>query len=128
MKVTASDNNFAITTLDLATGLGKAGSTARTFGVDIDNLIGNITAIGSVTRESGNIVGNSLRTIYARITTNSNAISALEAVGVSINNLQGEVRPVTEILDELAEKWHTLSDAERQNTSVAVAGIYQLSR
>lgn len=28
-------------------------STAKTFGVDIDNLIGNITAIGSVTRESG---------------------------------------------------------------------------
>lgn len=122
------DNNFAITTQDLAVGLQKAGSTAKTFGVDIDNLIGNITAIGSVTRESGAIVGNSLRTIYARITTNSNAISALQNIGISIEDLNGKVRPVQEIMKELAETWDTLSDAERQNTSVSVAGIYQLSR
>jgi TP901 family phage tail tape measure protein len=53
-------NNFAISTKDLADGIRKAGSTAKTFGVDITELEGHIAAIGSTTRESGAIVGNGL--------------------------------------------------------------------
>lgn len=96
--------------------------------VSLDDLLGYTTAIGSATRESGNIVGNSLKTIFARITTNDSAISALNEVGISINNIQGEVKPVSEILNELAGRWSSLTDAQRQNVSVGVAGVYQLSR
>lgn len=40
------DNNFAVSTADLSAGIRKAGSTAVSFGVDIENLVGNIAAIG----------------------------------------------------------------------------------
>lgn len=127
-KLNEVDNNFAITTRDLSLSLNKASSTAKTFGVSLDELLGYTTAIGSATRESGNIVGNSLKTIMSRMTTNSSAIGALNEVGISIKDMEGNVRPVSDIINELAGKWNSLSKAQQQNTSVNVAGIYQLSR
>lgn len=56
-KLNEVDNNYAVTTLDLANSIRKAGSTASTFGVELNDLIGYTTAIASTTRESGNIVG-----------------------------------------------------------------------
>ncbi|MBE2918575.1 phage tail tape measure protein [Anoxybacillus flavithermus] len=52
------DNNFAISTKDLSDGLRKSASTAKTFGIELSDLIGYIAAIGSATRESGSIIGN----------------------------------------------------------------------
>lgn len=52
-KLNEVDNNYAVTTLDLANSIRKAGSTASTFGVELNDLIGYTTAIASTTRESG---------------------------------------------------------------------------
>ncbi|UUV25845.1 phage tail tape measure protein [Lysinibacillus sp. FN11] len=127
-KLNEVDNNYSITTRDLSLSMNKAASTARTFGVSLDELLGYTTAIGAATRESGNIVGNSLKTIFSRITTNSSAIGALNDIGISIEDMEGKVKPVSSIIQEIAGKWNQLSDAERQNTAVKVAGTYQLSR
>jgi TP901 family phage tail tape measure protein len=51
------DNSYAITTKDLSDGLRKSASTAKTFGVEMQDLLSYITAIGSTTRESGSIIG-----------------------------------------------------------------------
>lgn len=126
------DNNFAISTQQIAKGMEKASSTAKTFGVTMEETVGQITAIGSVTMETGEVIGNSLKTIYSRITTHDGAMAALEEVNVAIHKIgeDGEtsVRPVTAILGDLAEKWGSLSDMQRQNIGVSVAGRNQLSR
>ncbi|WP_340191459.1 phage tail tape measure protein, partial [Bacillus amyloliquefaciens] len=127
-KLNEVDNNYAVTTLDLANSIRKAGSTASTFGVELNDLIGYTTAIASTTRESGNIVGNSLKTIFARIGNNNSSIKALEQIGISVKTASGEAKSATELINELADKWNNLSDAQKQNTSIGVAGIYQLSR
>ncbi|MOA42868.1 hypothetical protein D3C78_1649610 [compost metagenome] len=57
MKVTECDNNFAITSKNLALSLNKAGSAARTFGISMEKLLGDTTAITTATRESGAVVG-----------------------------------------------------------------------
>ena len=56
------------------------------------------------------------------------AAGALESVNISIKDMGGNVRPVSDILGELAGKWTTLSDEQRQNLGVTLAGRYQLSR
>lgn len=95
----------------------------------MEENVGHITAIGAVTMESGNVIGNSLKTIYSRLTTMKGSEDALDAINVSINDIAtGEVREVNDILGDLAGKWDTISDAERQNIAVKVAGRYQLSR
>ncbi|OJT57284.1 phage tail tape measure protein [Bacillus licheniformis] len=122
------DNNYAISTKQLAEAMSRSSSTARTFGVTLEENVGNITAIGAVTMESGSIIGNSLKTIYSRITTLSEAEDVLNGVGVSIRKQSGDVREANDVLSDLAEKWNDLSDQERQNIAVKIAGRYQLSR
>jgi TP901 family phage tail tape measure protein len=127
-KLNEVDNNFAISTKDLSDGIRKAAASAKTFGVDINQLTGYIAAVGSTTRESGSIIGNGLKTIFSRMTTMDEAVGALESVGVSVKDLAGNVRPVSDIMSNLASKWTNLSDEQRQNTAVSVAGRYQLTR
>lgn len=125
-------NNYAIDVDNLAVGLQKSTGVAKSFGVSIEQNIGNITAITGATRESGAIVGNALKTIYSRITTVGPAMSMLEDVGVKVFDTfkdgSTSVRTVNDILGDLAGKWDTLSDSERQNLAVKVAGRYQLTR
>lgn len=58
----------------------------------------------------------------------SEAESILNSVNISIRDMSGNIRPVSDILEELAGKWMTLSDEQRQNIGVTLAGRYQLSR
>ncbi|MGE0910545.1 phage tail tape measure protein [Bacillus atrophaeus] len=71
---------------------------------------------------------NSLKTIFARIGNNESSIKALDQIGISVKTSAGEAKTSSELIGEVAEKWDTLSDAQKQNTSIGVAGIYQLSR
>lgn len=96
--------------------------------VDIDELSGYIAAIGSTTRETGSVIGNGLKTILSRITTLGAAETALQGVNISIRDMGGNVKPVSDILSELAGQWTDLSDEQRQNLGVTLAGRYQLSR
>jgi TP901 family phage tail tape measure protein len=127
-RINEIDNNFAVTSQNLAIALTKAGSSAKTFGVSMESLLGNSTAIMAATRESGAIVGNSLKTIYSRITTMSASKDILESVGISIHDMGGNVRSVTDILGELAGKFQSLSSEQQQNIGVTVAGRFQLNR
>lgn len=111
-----------MTTQDLALGITKAGSAANTFGISINKLIGDTAAIATATRESGSIIGNSLKTIYSRLTTMSKSEGTLKAVGVAMRDTSGEVRSATDILDELAGKWNSLTAEQQQNTAVNLAG------
>lgn len=125
------DNNYSISTKQLAESLSKAGATAKTFGVSMEEVAGQTTAIGAVTQESGAIIGNALKTIYSRITTMKPATDALDGVGVSIRRMGKdgmEMKPVNDILGDLAGKWSSLSAEQQQNIGVTIAGRNQLSR
>lgn len=122
------DNAYAITTDDLANAIARAGGSANTFGVSMEQLIGHTTAIGQVTRESGSIVGNSLKTIYSRITTIGKSGEVLAKVGVDIRDSSGNLRKVGDILDELGGKWDGINNEMQQQIGLQIAGRYQLSR
>jgi TP901 family phage tail tape measure protein len=121
-KLNQIDNNFSVTNQQLAIGMQKAGATAKQFGVDLDTLLGYETAIMSATRETGSVVGNSLRTIFSRITTMGQAEDILKTVGISIRGLTGDVKPVQDILSELQGKWSSLTNEQQQNIGVTLAG------
>ncbi|MFK3936699.1 phage tail tape measure protein [Alkalihalobacillus sp. NPDC078783] len=96
--------------------------------MSLQELIGYSTAIGETTRESGNILGNSLKTIASRVTTMNPSIDALASVGVAVHDLEGNVRPVARILDDLGERWQTLNAEQQQSIGLQIAGRFQLSR
>lgn len=125
------DNQYAISTSQLAQGLSKTGAVAKTFGVNMEEVVGHITAIGSVTMESGDIIGNSLKTIYSRMTTHKDARSAIESVGIALDEMTEsglQARNVGDIMGDLAGKWNTLTASQRQNIGVQIAGRNHLTR
>lgn len=125
------DNNYSISTKQLAESLAKVGGTAQTFGVSMEEVAGATTAIGAVTQESGAIIGNALKTIYSRITTMKPSVDILDSVGISVRKIGDngvEMKPVNDILGELAGKWQGLTAEQKQNIGVTIAGRNQLSR
>jgi len=69
---------------------------------------------------------NALKTIYSQLTTMKPSTEALAAIGININNSNGSLKTATEILDAVAVKFRTLSEEEKQNTAISIAGKSQL--
>uniref|UniRef100_UPI001BE63254 phage tail tape measure protein n=1 Tax=Exiguobacterium sp. s78 TaxID=2751197 RepID=UPI001BE63254 len=121
------DNQFPTTVKDLATGMGKAAAAANLYGVSIDELIGYMTAIQEVTRDSGATVGNSLKTIFSRITMGG-SVEALKEINVAVYEADGSTRKFGDIMSDLSKKWDTLSNAQQQTIGKQLAGVHQLTR
>lgn len=52
----------------------------------------------------------------------SKSEGVLKDVGIAMRGINGEVRDVSDILDELAGKWNSLTAEQQQNTAVNLAG------
>lgn len=125
------DNNYAVSTNQLAEGMSRAGATASTFGVEMEELAGDITAISSVTQESGEKIGTALRTIYSRVTTMEGSREILEGLGIAMYEMGSagpEIRNVSDILGDLADQWSDLSSEQQQNIGVTIAGRSRLTQ
>ena len=113
---------------ELATAFSKTASMASTVGVEFDQLTAQISTIATVTRETPETIGTSLKTIYARMSEISmggsdgeydfGAVkSQLEAVGISIVDSQNNLRDMGQVIEEIGEKWDTFG----RNAQVAIA-------
>lgn len=122
---------------ELANAEQKVASAASTLGVSQDQLTAQLSTIISVTRQAPEQVGNSLKTIYARLgdlqmgetlddgVSLGNVSSALEKVGVAVLDVNGDMRSMGDIIEDLMAKWQDLSAAQQQALAVKLAGKYQ---
>jgi TP901 family phage tail tape measure protein len=104
---------------ELSTAMSKVASAASSMGVDFDDLNAQIATIVSVTRQAPESVGTALKTIYARLGdlkvdgvdefgTKLGEVSAqLQTMGINIIDQQGNMRNMSEVIAEVAEKWDT---------------------
>lgn len=121
----------AITAGDLASAYKQVASTASSLGVSFDELTGYITAIRTVTRDSGNKIGLSLRTMFSRITTSSaEAIQQLSSVPLYLDNtgkatfaVTPRMRALGDIISELSLKFGTLGNAQKSQLANLVGGV-----
>jgi len=126
-KINEVDNNFAVTSQGLAQSLAKAGESAQIYGATLDDVIGYTTAIQTATKESGNVIGNSLKTTISR-TFSTDSEKALAGVGIAIKDISGNVRDVNQIWGELAVKFKTLSSEQKQQIGLTIGSRYHLTR
>jgi len=128
------ERNFAVTSKDLAEATKVAGATANQFGVSISEFLGDVTAIIEVTRKSGSEAARGLSFVYARLyTTAQQTINKIAQVkfyldeeGKATNALTGALRPVSDILGELAGKWETLTLKEKVAIDISLGSKRQL--
>ena len=125
---------------EISEGINKFAATAKTVGLSYEYATAALATITARTRESADVVGNSLKTLFARIqglnqgdtlddgTTLNKYSSALEKVGVNVKTASGDLKDMDTILDELGPKWETLADDQKMALAQTVAGVRQYSQ
>ena len=122
---------------ELSDGMSKVASAAFTMGVDIDQLSAQLATIVSVTRQDASLVGTALKTIYARMgdlkvsgidefgTSLGDVSGQLRQMGINVLDQEGNLRDMGAVIEEVAKKWGTWTDAQQQAAAVAIAGKRQ---
>ncbi|MDD5356510.1 MAG: phage tail tape measure protein, partial [Candidatus Omnitrophica bacterium] len=126
-EFTAIANKHAVTIDDLGQGMMRAGATAKIFGVSMRELAGMITAVQTVTRRGGSVIGTSLNFTMNRMFS-APSIKVLKDVGIETNDTNGALRDATSVLSELSAKWGALSSTQQRSIGLAMAGQRQFAQ
>lgn len=128
-------NNFAVSSSDIATNLGKASAVVANAGNSMEQYIGMVTAATEVTRNASK-AANGLKTITLRLQgMNDEGEKDLELqaqmeglfqkLGVSVYEANGELKNTYDILATLAPVYKELTNAEKAYVTETIAGKYQ---
>lgn len=143
-KLTQLDAKYATTAGDIATALSRTSAVAREAGLDLDQTAAALTTMIDVSQQDASSVGNAFRTILARygnvkataftslvgdsedIDDANGSINDTEkvlgAIGIKIRSSSSDMRDFDDVMDELADKWVTLTDVEKNAVATALAG------
>jgi TP901 family phage tail tape measure protein len=124
-KLVAVSQKYAVSEKDLVEGIKRAGSTAQQAGVSFDELAGLITAVQERTARGGAVIGNSFKTIFARL-QDKGTLEYLSNLGIGVTDLEGKVLPATAIMEGLASKFNDFSRIGQADIAEKLGGIYQL--
>ena len=146
-KLTQLDAKYATTAGDIATALSRTSAVAREAGLNLDQAAAALTTMIDVSQQDASSVGNAFRTILARygnvkataftslvgdsedIDDANGSINDTEkvlgAIGIKIRSSSSDMRDFDDVMDELADKWVTLTDVEKNAVSTALAGVRQ---
>lgn len=125
---------------EIATGIQKFASVAQTIGLSYEYATAALTTITATTRESAEVVGTALKTIFSRFqglklgetlddgTTLNQYSEALGKIGVNILDDNGNLKEMDEIIDDIGAKWATLTKAQQMATAETVAGTRQYTQ
>ncbi|MBE6700755.1 MAG: phage tail tape measure protein, partial [Ruminococcaceae bacterium] len=137
-KFTSVDMAAAVSADELAEALSHTASSAYLAGVDIDKIISYITVVEETTRKSASVVGESFKTIFARMgkVTNGDAVddmgediskveATLRGLGIELRKSVDEFKDFDVVLDEVGSKWSTFSSVKQREIATAFGGVYQ---
>lgn len=138
--MTALGAATASSTDEISQGLQKFAAVADTVGLSYEYATAALATITSNTRESADVVGTALKTLFARIQglqlgetledgVDLNKYSeALDKVGISIYDANGGLKSMDQTLDDMAAKWETLSGTQQVALAQTVAGVRQYTQ
>lgn len=123
-KLAAVDVKFAVSSEDLINALERTGAVAIDAGVEIDSLIGLVTALQQTTARGGAVIGNGLKTIFTRI-QRPESIRQLEEMGLAVRDLSGAILPADRLMLGMAKSFDKLTQSQQSNIVQFSAGIFQ---
>ena len=133
------DNAFATSTGEISAAMQKAASMAKLAGVSYQDLASYITVISATTRQSGETIGQAMKTIFARmeqvkagasIDEEGEAINNVEKVlldnGIALRDNANQFRDMSDVLQDVAVEYKELGEAgntvQQQQIIGAIAG------
>lgn len=125
---------------EIAGGIEKFSAVADTVGLSYEYAASALATITAETRQSEDVVGTALKTIFARVEnlklgetledgTNLGQYSeALMKVGVNIKDSNGQLKDMDNILSEIGNRWGSLNKDSQVALAQSVAGIRQYNQ
>ena len=124
---------------EIAKASQKVAASASDANFSIDQTLGMIATISSVTREAPETIGTSLNAIIGRFndlkvadseyTSNIEKIFKSTGSGLSVfDEATGQLKDIPQILDEVAAAWDTLSENAQKAITTQMAGTRQANR
>ena len=107
----------------IAKSISVSGSVVNEAGMDFEKYAAIVSSVAEDTRQSGSTLGNAFKTIFSRISRSkdglttdaemSDAEAALKSVGVAVRGTDGDLRDVSDTLDDLNKVWGTLNKSQK---------------
>lgn len=149
-KLVKVDMNAAVSAGDIAEAMQMVNYSAQQAGLEMDTLIGILTTNQEVTQRSAQVVGNSWKTVLARIqnvkagkyaanyedmqeegyaeedwAALNDVETVLGTVGIQLRENATQWRNTEEILNEVARKWENFDEVTQSAIANAFAGTRQ---
>lgn len=119
----------------ISQSITTSGSVVNEAGMSFEKYAALVSTTAEKTRVSGSQIGNAFKTIFSRISRSkdglttdaemSDAEAALKSVGVSVRGADGDLRDISDTLDNLNEVWGTLNHSQRSYVAEMAAGVRQ---
>ena len=119
----------------ISQSIATSGSVVNEAGMSFEKYAALVSTTAEKTRVSGSQIGNAFKTIFSRISRSkdglttdaemSDAEAALKSVGVSVRGADGDLRDISDTLDNLNEVWGTLNHSQRSYVAEMAAGVRQ---
>ena len=138
--ITALGAATASSSKEISEGLNKFSAVAESVGLSYEYASAALATVTATTRQSADVVGNAFKTLFARIqglnlgetlddgTTLNKYSQALYKVGIDIKDQSGQLKDMNAILDEMGNKWGTLSKDQQISLAQTVAGVRQYTQ
>ncbi len=141
-KLSAVDLNAAVSSGGLAEAMSKCSNSANIAGVSMDSLIGYIGTVAEVTQKSDSVIGESFKTIMARMgkiklndwidedgTDISGEINDVEKTlgkfGISLRESATAFRNFEDVIYDVGKAWNQFSSVDKNAIANAFGGVYQ---
>ena len=138
--ITALGAATASSSKEISEGLNKFSAIAESVGLSYEYASAALATVTATTRQSADVVGNSFKTLFARIqglnlgetlddgTTLNKYSEALFKVGINVKDQSGQLKDMNTILDEMGSKWNTLSKDQQVALAQTVGGVRQYTQ
>ena len=120
-------NNYATTVEKLAQGQAKAGSTAKSMGLNFDETNAVIGALTAKTKQSGDEIGNFMKAVLPKLYVGKGA-ATIEDLGIDTKNADGQLKGAMVLLDEVAQKIKGLDKDQQAAIIRGLGGTYHYQR
>lgn len=149
-KLVKVDMSAAVSAGDIAEAMQMVNYSAQQAGLEMDTLIGILTTNQEVTQRSAQVVGNSWKTVLARIqnvkagkytasyedmqaddyaeedwAALNDVETVLSTVGIELRTTATQWRSTEELLNEVAAKWENFDEVTQSAIANAFAGTRQ---
>lgn len=122
-------HNASVSANDLATGVEVSAGAAKQAGVNLQQLNALIAAGVRNSGQSGSTIGTMWKTVLAHISSDTPKIQkAFAALGVSMTNADGSMRPVYDMLVQISKESGNLDASQKQALMTITGGVRQYSR